>query len=39
MHWLDGMARVKLCFMGWPDSFFVIVGSEEALSPRWPKDA
>ena len=37
MHWLEGMARVKVCRIGWPDSFFGIVGSDEELSPRWPK--
>ncbi len=34
MHWLDGMARVNTCLMGWPDSFFGIVGSTVALSAR-----
>jgi len=36
MHWLDGIERVKACLMGWPASFFWIVGSEEALKPKWP---
>src|SRR2546422_11538727 len=39
MHWLEGMARVNVCRIGWPDSFLGIVGSTVALYPRWPKRA
>ena len=27
MHWLVGIAAVKRCSIGWPGSFFGIVGS------------
>jgi hypothetical protein len=36
MHWLEEIERVKTCLMGWPDSFFGMVGSDEALKPEWP---
>jgi len=36
MHWLVGIALVKTCFSGWPDSPCGMVGSTEALAPSWP---
>jgi hypothetical protein len=36
MHWLVGIARVSSCLIGWPDSFFGMVGSICALRPWLP---
>jgi hypothetical protein len=37
MHWLEGMLRVNLCAMGWPFSFFEIIGSGLKDRPWFPK--
>ena len=37
MQWLVGMERVNSCLMGWPDSFFGMVGSICELWPRLPE--
>ena len=39
MHWLEGMERVNVCLMGWPGSFFRMVGSDDALNPECPNCA
>jgi hypothetical protein len=39
MHWLDGIARVKACLIGWPGWSFGMVGSAVRLLPSWPKAA
>ena len=36
MHWLVGMALVNLCSIGWPLSFFGMVGSGPWPVPRLP---
>jgi len=39
MHWLEGMDRVNVCFMGWPACDLSIVGSAVALVPECPNAA
>ena len=34
MHWLVGTEVVSTCWIGWPDSFFGIISSDDWLSPR-----